>query len=112
MDPLLPLASLDDVEVVVDGERIDGIRIALDDRLLDPSALSEERAWWFLQDRVVLRGARVLRPGAHDVAVSFRLVIPYLQVGPDGPLTLPFRIDRSLVLDAPASVPSVSRDVA
>ena len=108
----LPLASLDDVEVVVDGERIDGVRIALADRLLDPSALSEERAWWFLQDRVVLRGARVLRPGAHDVAVSFGLVIPYLQVGPDGPLTLPFRIDRSLVLDAPASAPSVSRDVA
>ena len=108
----LPLASLDDVEVVVDGERIDGVRIALADRLLDPSALSEERAWWFLQDRVVLRGARVLRPGAHDVAVSFRLVIPYLQVGPDGPLTLPFRIDRSLVLDAPAPAPSVSRDVA
>ncbi len=47
----------------------------------------------------------MLRPGVHDVAVSFRLVIPYLQVGPDGPLTLPFRIDRSLVLDAPASAP-------
>ena len=108
----LPLASLDDVEVVVDGERIDGVGIALADRLLDPSALSEERGWWFLQDRVVLRGTRVLRPGAHDVAVSFGLVIPYLQVGTDGPLTLPFRIERSLVLDAPASAPSVSRDVA
>ena len=54
----------------------------------------------------------MLQPGAHDVAVTFRLVIPYLQVGPDGPLTLPFRFDRSLVLDAAASAPSVSRDVA
>ena len=54
----------------------------------------------------------MLRPGVHDVAVAFRLVIPYLQVGPNGPLTLPFRIDRSLVLGAAASAPSVSRDVA
>jgi Domain of unknown function (DUF6379) len=108
----LPLASLAAVEVVVDGERIDRLAIALGDRLLDPAALSEERTWWFLQDRVVLRGARMLRPGVHDISVSFRLLIPYLQVGPDGPLTLPFRIDRSLALNAPAPFPSVSRDVA
>ena len=82
------------------------------DRLLDPTTLSQERTWWFLQDRVVLRETRMLSPGVHDVSVAFRLVIPYLQVGPDGPLTLPFHIDRSLVLDAPASLPSVSRDVA
>ena len=108
----LPLASLDAVEVVVDGERVDRLGIALGDRLVDPAALPHERGWWFLQDRVVLRGARMLRPGVHDVAVSFRLVIPYLQVGPDGPLTLPFRIDRSLALDAAGSSRSVSRDVA
>jgi len=108
----LPLASLDAIEVVVDGEQVDRLGIALGDRLLDPTAVSQERTWWFLQDRVVLRGARMLRPGVHDVAVAFRLVIPYLQVGPDGPLTLPFRIDRSLALDAAASAPSVSRDVA
>ena len=70
-----------------------------------PPRSPEERAWWFLQDRVVLRGARMLRPGAHDVAVSFRLVIPYLQVGPDGPLTLPFRIDRSLRARCPGVSP-------
>lgn len=108
----LPLASLDGVEVLVDGERVDGITVALGDRRVDPAALAQERAWWFLQDRVVLRGARMLRPGVHDVAVAFRLVIPYLQVGPNGPLALPFRVDRSLVLDAAASAPSVSRDVA
>ncbi|RZS65869.1 hypothetical protein EV187_1573 [Agromyces ramosus] len=108
----LPLASLEAVEVVVDGERVDRLRIALGDRLLDPAALRQEPTWWFLQDRVVLRGARMLSPGVHDVAVSFRLAIPYLQAGPDGPLTLPFRIERSLGLDAAATHPSVSRDVA
>ena len=108
----LPLASLDAVEVVVDGEQVDRLGIALGDRLLDPTAVSQERTWWFLQDRVVVRGVRMLRPGVHHVSVSFRLMIPYLQVGPDGPLTLPFRIDRSLVLDAAASTSSVSRDVA
>ena len=98
--------------MVVDGERVDPLAIALGDRLVHPAAVSEERGWWFLQDRVVLRGARMLQPGAHDVSVSFLLVIPYLQAGPDGPLTLPFRVDRSLELDAAASAPSVSRDVA
>lgn len=108
----LPLASVDAVEVVVDGERVHPIAVALGDRLADPVELSRERGWWFLQDRVVLRGRRMLRPGAHDVAVSFRLVIPYLQAGPEGPLALPFHLERSIVLDAPASAPSVSRDVA
>lgn len=108
----LPLASVDAVEVVVDGERVHPIAVALGDRLADPVELSRERGWWFLQDRVVLRGRRMLRPGAHDVAVSFRLVIPYLQAGPEGPLALPFHLERSIVLDAPPSAPSVSRDVA
>jgi len=108
----LPLAGLEALEAVVDGEPVDRLGIALGDRLLEPTALSQEGTWWFLQDRVVLRGVRMLRPGVHDVSVSFRLMIPYLQVGPDGPLTLPFRIDRSLVLDAAASTSSVSRDVA
>jgi hypothetical protein len=107
----LPLASLDSLEVVVDGQPVESLTIALGDRLVDPAAIAQERGWWFLQDRLVLRGARMLQHGAHDVSVSFRLAIPYLQTGPDGPLTLPFRIDRSLVLDASASSPSFSRDV-
>jgi hypothetical protein len=108
----LPLAGLDAVEVVVDGEGTHPLTIALGGRLADPAELHQERGWWFLQDRVVLRGPRTLRPGVHDVVVSFRLVIPYLQAGPDGPLALPFHLERTLVLDAPASAPSVSRDVA
>ena len=107
----LPLASLDAVEVLVDGEQAP-IAVALGVRLADPAELSRERGWWFLQDRVVLRGPRMLRPGVHDIVVSFRLVIPYLQAGPEGPLVLPFHAERSIVLDAPASAPTVSRDVA
>lgn len=108
----LPLASLEALEVLVDGEPVQPLAIALGERLLDPATVSHERAWWFLQDRVVVRGGWMLQPGVHDVSVSFRLVIPYLQAGPDGPLTLPFRLDRPLVLDAPAPYVSVSRDVA
>ena len=108
----LPLASLCEPEVTVDGAPVDRLTIGLGHRDIDPAALGDESGWWFLQDRVVLRGERRLDAGAHDVAVSFRLVVPYLQTGPDGPLTLPFRIRRPLVLDAAASTPTVSRDVA
>lgn len=107
----LPLAAVDSLEVAVDGERVEQLSIVLGNRHVPPASLAQERGWWFLQDRLVLAGDRMLQPGSHDVAVSFRLVIPYLQVGPDGPLTLPFRVDRLLVLDAP-DIPSISRDVA
>jgi len=108
----LPLASLVEPELTVDGTRVDLLRIELDDRAITPAELARETGWWFLQDRIILRGDRALDAGPHDVAVSFRLVVPYLQTGPDGPLTLPFRIERPLVLDAAASTPTVSRDVA
>ncbi len=108
----LPLASLDSLEIVVDGEPVQPVAISLGGRLVEPAALMQERGWWFMQDRVVVCGERMLRPGLHEVSVSFRLVIPYLQTGPDGPLALPFRIDRSLLLDAPTASVSVTRDVA
>ena len=108
----LPLNCLGAIEVVVDGHRVDPLGVALGERIIDHSDLVHERGWWFIQDRVVLQGGRNLQPGTHDVAVSFGLVIPYLQSSPDGPLTLPFRIERQLVLDATATVRSVSRDVA
>jgi hypothetical protein len=108
----LPVAGLERLELVIDGERVDPVMIALGGRLLDPRDLARERGWWFLQDRLVLRGWRSLQPGSHDVVVAFRLVIPYLQTGPDGPLTLPFHVERAIHLDAPTSAPSVSRDVA
>ena len=96
----LPLDCVESLEVAVDGERVDPLAVVLGDRVVDPGALAHEGGWWFLQDRLVLRGERMLQPGAHDVAVSFRLRIPYLQAGPDGPLTLPFLVERTLELDA------------
>lgn len=107
----LPLASVDSIEAAIDGQVVDAIGVRIGDRSVQPAALAQERGWWFLQDRMVLHGSRTLHPGMHDVTISFRLVIPYLQVGPDGPLVLPFRFDRALELDAPETV-SVSRDVA
>ena len=68
-----------------------------------PSSVSES-GWWFIQDRLRLVGERMLSPGVHEVSVSFSLVIPYLQVGPSGPLTLPFGALASLETDAAASV--------
>jgi hypothetical protein len=103
----LPLASLADLSVVIDGEPVEGLSVQLDGRDIDPSALVDEDAWWFLQDRLAIRGERVLASGAHDVSVAFRLVIPYLQTGPDGPLALPFHIGRSLILDAAAPAASI-----
>lgn len=86
----LPLSSLRDLEVAVDGEPL-------------TTHVSTTDEWWFIQDRVVVSGDRMLSPGDHDVAVSFTLLIPYLQAGPDGPLVLPFRAQRTLTVDAAAS---------
>lgn len=102
----LPVSSLHDIAVLLDGERAD-VRVS-----------GDPGSWWFIQDRVVLTGERMLPPGPHDVSVSFSLLIPYLQAGPDGPLVLPFHGERELVdreaREADASTPpvTVSRDVA
>lgn len=108
----LPLASLEHLALLVDGKPVETLSIQLAHRRIDVGALAGERGWWFLQDRLVVRGAQQLRPGVHDVTVSFHLIVPYLHAGPDGPLTLPFQLDHPLTLDAPAPGRTVSRDVA
>ena len=97
----LPLTSLQNPIVTIDGVPAEDVTVALGDRRVPPAELTEDDGWWFQQDRVTLAVPHELAPGVHDVAVEFGLRIPYLQVGPDGPLTLPFRAERSLVLDAP-----------
>jgi hypothetical protein len=99
----LPVASLADLTVTIDGDPIGSLTIDVDGREVDPAELGSEGAWWFLQDRLAIHGDRTLRSGAHDVTVAFGLAIPYLQTGPDGPLTLPFRIGRTLQMDAAPS---------
>lgn len=108
----LPLSCLRGIRVEVDGAEIDGVRVRLGDRALAEADLRAEPGWWYAQDRVVLALPTTLAPGAHDVAVGFRLLIPYLSAGPGGgPLELPMHLAASLDLDHPR-VPSVSLDVA
>jgi len=101
----LPLSSITELVVVIDGEPVEVIA-SLDGRMVPVERLSDERGWWFVQDRLLLAGGRVLRPGVHDVSVSFRLLIPYLAAGPDAPLVLPFRAEATLILDAAHAVPA------
>lgn len=108
----LPLSSLHDIVVEIDGEPAGQLIAEIGDRSVTTAALRHERGWWFIQDRVVVRGRRPIAPGRHDVTVRFQLVVPYLQAGPDGPLTLPFTATRTLVTDARPLADTVSRDVA
>ncbi|HEY9308537.1 MAG TPA: DUF6379 domain-containing protein, partial [Microbacterium sp.] len=98
----MPLASVANVAVAIDGEPV-AVSAAVDGRTLTSAELAGAPDWWFIQDRLELRGERLLAPGTHDVSLSFTLLVPYLQAGPTGPLTLPFHAERPLVLGAPAS---------
>lgn len=106
----LPLSSITDLEVVIDGVLVSGVTIQLDARAITPEGLADEFGWWFLQDRLNVAGPLVLTSGSHDVAVMFRLTVPYLQTGPDGPLSLPFVIARSLTTDTPPPPPAIVRE--
>lgn len=96
----LPLASLHDLHVTIDGEAV-----PLPELVPSPT-------WWFVQDRVVVRSSARLEPGHHDVVVGFKLLIPNMGAGPGQPLILPFAAARRLELDAPQAAPRASRDVA
>ncbi|GAA1981447.1 hypothetical protein [Microbacterium pumilum] len=108
----LPMTSLQDPSVTIDGVLAEDVAVLLDGRPVAPGELGEEDGWWFQQDRITLAWPHRVNLGTHDVAVEFGLRIPYLQVGPDGPLTLPFRAERSLVPDAPHVPAAVTRDAA
>ncbi len=95
--------------MTIDGVPADDVTVVVGDRRVRPAELTEDDGWWFQQDRVALAVPQELAPGTHDVAVEFGLRIPYLQVGPDGPLTLPFRAVLPLVVDAPGTPPAVVR---
>ncbi|WP_404429526.1 hypothetical protein LG299_09375 [Microbacterium lacus] len=97
----LPLTSLRDPVVTIDGVAAETVTVILGDREVAPEELTEVDGWWFQQDRVTLAVPHELTSGPHDVEVGFGLRIPYLQVSPEGPLTLPFHAKQSLVLDAP-----------
>jgi hypothetical protein len=107
----MPVSCVRGLTVTIDGDPVPSLRVVLGSRREEPSALRVAPEWWFLQDRLVLAGDRLLPPGPHRVSVDFQLLVPYLQAGPGTPVVLPFRLEAELILDA-APVPSVSRDVA
>jgi len=108
----LPLACLREPVLTINGRAVANLRVRVGDRSVDASALLDETTWWFAQDRLVLETDLELTPGRHDVAVEFRLLIPYLMAGPGGgPLELPHHLEASLQLDH-SPIPSVSLDVA
>lgn len=95
----LPLASLQEIRVTIDGSSVPLPEFA-------PSP-----TWWFVQDRIVVNSEVRLQPGQHDVGVGFRLLIPNMGAGPNQPLILPFAAARRLELDAPLPAPRASRDL-
>lgn len=104
----LPLAGLVEPAVRIDGRPLPAT-VQLGDRRVDPAALESETRWWHVQDRVALHVTDAASPGIHEVSVSFRLEVPYLDGGPDGPLALPFFFTRALDTETPTT--GVSRDV-
>jgi hypothetical protein len=109
----MPLSSFTGLAVEVDGVPLASgeLTVALGARDVPAEALRGESGWWFVQDRLVLKGRRELGGGVHAVAVDFQMLVPYLQADPDSPLVLPFHLEARLAPDG-APVPSVSRDVA
>lgn len=105
----MPLAAVTDLVVTMDGDPV-AVHAVVGDRVLAPADLSREDGWWFIQDRLELRGERDLAPGRYEVGVAFVLAVPYLQAGPAGPLTLPFRVERALEVMTEASVDRVRID--
>lgn len=104
----LPLAGLVSPEVRIDG-RSAPTTVTLGDRRVDPDELAGESLWWHVQDRVALHVTDAASPGIHEVSVSFRLEVPYLEGGADGPLSLPFFFTRELDTETPTT--GVSRDI-
>jgi Domain of unknown function (DUF6379) len=110
----MPLSGVSKLNVTLDGQRLAEreLNILLGSRRVAPSALADEvNRWWFLQDRLVVRGTGVLEAGAHRVCVDFTMLVPYLSASPGTPLVLPFHLEAQLELDHPP-LPSVARDVA
>ena len=81
----LPLTSLRQPIVTIDGVTADEVTVAVGDRRVPPAELTEDDGWWFQQDRVTLVVSHELAAGTHEVAVEFGLSIPYLQVEPGRP---------------------------
>jgi hypothetical protein len=106
-----------DLVVEIDGLPVpmDDVRVCLAGERLPLAQLVDAEGWWFLQDRLLLAGPRTrsltVPPGQdHDVEVSMRLLLPYLESPSGGPAVLPFRCARRLGVNA-VSARGAFRDV-
>lgn len=91
----LPLSSLLDLRIRIDGVPADPRQVTANGVHHRVDRLPHSDDWWYLQDRLVATLPPVT-PGTHDVDVSLRLLIPYLAGSAGGPLILPFSARRTL----------------
>lgn len=118
----LPLSCVVALDVTIDGEPVADadVRICLAADRVTVDELAQRDSWWFLQDRLVLAlpatSAGSGASGDHEVVVAMRLLLPYLNAGPNQPAILPFRAAATLApapasAAAPADRHTVSLDV-
>jgi Domain of unknown function (DUF6379) len=109
----MPLSSVTDLRVSLDGQPVDpgDLKVLLADGAVDPADLvNKVDRWWYLQDRLVVTGPRLLGPGAHHATIDFHLLVPYLSAGPDTPLVLSHHLEADLDPNVTVS-PDVAGDV-
>jgi hypothetical protein len=107
----MPLSSVGALTVSLDDTPVT-VELVVGGRRVAPDDLIDETEWWFVQDRLVIRGDTHVGPGRHMVDVRFTLMVPYLQGAPGAPLTLPFQMTAQLIADHVVGSRTVSRDVA
>lgn len=106
----MPLACVSDLTLTLDGERNGALAVRIGDRAVAPRDLDREDAWWFVQDRLVLTAPPCDPSTAHEVAVSFTLLVPYLPGGPTSPLRLPMA-DAMVLTPHAGRAPAAGRTV-
>ncbi|MDH2444864.1 hypothetical protein QDR37_12985 [Amnibacterium sp. CER49] len=80
----LPLSAVRDVELLLDGTAVPGLRLRLERGAVEVAALGAMRdTTWFLQDRQVLEWGAPVESAAVGVVLRIRLQLPNL-LGPDG----------------------------
>lgn len=95
----LPFTSVSELRLSVDGEPVEPLHVAFDQRRIDAADLAREPGWWHMQEHLTLEAPRRLTAGAHAVEVALTLLVPYLAGGPSAPLVLPLFASATLTLD-------------
>ncbi|MGN7950345.1 hypothetical protein ACTJKH_16515 [Microbacterium sp. 22215] len=95
----VPIWCIAELNVLVDDEpttfelHLNGTKLSDDD-------LADDTRRWFVQDRLIAVTDRDADENSHDVSVSFTVLVPYLLVGEDAPLGLPFAASHTLTFSS------------